>query len=148
MSQTAENRRSGSCLCGAVKVSAMLSELSIQACHCEQCRRWTGGSPLFVCPVTEANISTAQEPVVYRHSAWGERVFCAQCGSPLYWKMQDGDITHIAVGLLDDQSGLRVTDEIFVDYRPEWQPPWPGASQSTEAEEFAKLNASLKESAK
>lgn len=143
MSQTAQARRTGSCLCGAVQVSVVLSELSIQACHCAQCRRWTGGSPLFVAPVTKAEIMTTQDPVAYRHSAWGERVFCATCGSPLYWKMQDGDITHIAVGLLDDQSGLKVTDEIFVDYRPEWQPPWPGASQSTEAEEFAKLDAFL-----
>ena len=45
----------------------------------------------------------------------------------------------LAAGLLDDQSGMRVTEEIFVDYRPGWLPPFEGAAQSTEAQEMAKL---------
>jgi len=53
--------------------------------------------------------------------------------------MQGGAITNVAVGLLDDQSGLHMASEIFVDYRPAWLPAWPNASQSTEAEEMAKL---------
>ena len=46
----------------------------------------------------------------------------------------------VQVGLLDDQAGLTVTDEIFVDQRADWIPLWHGAAQSTEAEELARLH--------
>lgn len=75
----------------------------------------------------------------HRPSEWGERLVCGTCGSTLSWKMQGKPISYLAVGLLDDQSGLSVTEEIFVDHRPAWLPPFAGATQSTEAEELAKL---------
>ena len=57
--------------------------------------------------------------------------------------MQGKPATYVAVGLLDDQSDLTVTEEIFVDYRPAWLPPFDGATQSTEAQEIAKLEEHL-----
>ena len=35
--------RTGHCLCGAVQYTATLPEEGLGACHCEMCRRWTGG---------------------------------------------------------------------------------------------------------
>ena len=37
-------RKTGQCLCGAVTFSADVAA-EIQACHCTQCQRWTGGGP-------------------------------------------------------------------------------------------------------
>lgn len=135
--------RAGSCLCGAITFRATLKDSEIQACHCRQCQQWTGGGPLLSARVSEIEVTGAETSMHYRASTWGERVFCPLCGSPMWWKMQDGKVATVAVGLLDDQSGLRVTEEIFVDYRPDWLPPWPGATQSTEAQEMAKLDAFL-----
>lgn len=134
------NRRSGQCLCGAVKFSAEV-EGGVQACHCVQCQRWTGGGPLFVVRVHNLAIEGQNAIGAYHASHWGERATCKTCGSTLYWKMQGADPDFLAVGLLDDQSGLTVAEEIFVDYRPDWLPPFAGASQSTEAQEQAKLKA-------
>ena len=134
--------RTGHCLCGAVEIRADVKP-DLQACHCVQCQRWTGGGPLFSARVSEIEIVKSGDTVTYRASHWGERVTCATCGAILWWKMQGEDITSVAVGLLDDQTGLRIGEEIFVEYRPDWLPPWPDATQSTEAEEFAKLNAYL-----
>ena len=134
--------RSGSCLCGAITFKGDVSD-QIQACHCVQCQRWTGGGPLFSSRVAEIAIEGGEMAAAYHASEWGERVVCKTCGSTLWWKMQGKDVTFVATGLLDDQSGLTVTQEIFVDYRPDWLPPFPGASQSTEAQELAKLNEHL-----
>lgn len=135
-------RRTGQCLCGAVKVSAVIGT-HLQACHCVQCQRWTGGGPYLAVPVSDLEVTGEDRIKAYHASEWGERAYCGTCGSTVFWKMQGKPARSMAVGLLDDQSGLCVTEEIFVDYRPVWLTPFEGASQSTEAEEKAKLDAYL-----
>ncbi len=135
--------RSGQCLCGAVSVQAELASTDIQMCHCGQCQRWTGGGPLVSVRVNQIDIQGEEAIIAYQASEWGERVFCGTCGTTLWWKMQGKPVKYIAAGLLDDQSGLAVKDEIFVDHRPGWLPAWPDAKQSTEAEELAALHAYL-----
>ena len=49
----------------------------------------------------------------------------------------------LALGVLDDRSAMRLTEEIFIDHRPDWMPPCPGAAQHTEAEMQAQLAAYL-----
>lgn len=132
----------GQCLCGAVQVSAKLKGApGIQACHCGQCRRWTGGSP-YLCVWVEGLSFEGEDNIArYHASDWGERGFCRTCGTTLFWAMQGKIPDSIAVGLLDDQSGLTVTEEIFTDRRAGWLPVWKGASQSTEAEQIEKFDA-------
>ncbi len=134
--------RHGGCLCGTVRFSARV-EPEVQACHCIQCQRWTGGGPLLVVQAQELNLTGTEAIRTYRASEWGERAFCGTCGSTLYWRMQRRQISSLAVGLFDDQTGMRVTEEIFTDNRPDWLPHWPDAAQSTEVEELAKLAAHL-----
>lgn len=137
--------RSGQCLCGAVRLDARLTGDGIHMCHCRQCQRWTGGGPFTVVAVSELAMTGQDSIGTYHASDWGERGFCKQCGSTLYWTMQGRDVQGVPVGLLDDQTGLKVTEEIFVDHRPDWLAPYVGASQSTEAQEVAKLDAYLAE---
>lgn len=136
-------RRTGRCLCGAVRYDVRLARPEIQICHCGQCRRWTGGPGYFAVSVEDARIEGADKIVHHRLSEWGERAFCGACGATLYWRMQGGPVTNVAAGGLDDQTGLAVGEEIFTDRRADWIAPWPHASQSTEAEEMAKLDAHL-----
>ncbi|MGR3541022.1 MAG: GFA family protein [Hasllibacter sp.] len=130
--------RTGACLCGAVRVRAEVGP-GIQACHCGQCQRWTGGGPLWSVRATDLTVTGGDAVRTFRMSDWGERAFCGTCGSTLWWRMQGRPIAYVVAGLLDDQSGLTVDQEIFVDHRPGWLPPFAGASQSTEAEELAAL---------
>ncbi len=134
--------RTGQCLCGAIRFKAVVSP-DIQACHCQQCRRWTGGGPLYSVRVSDLQLTGEEHINAYRASEWGERANCKQCGSVLYWKMQGKPPSYVAPGLLDDQTGLSVTEEIFTDCGSPWSVPFDGASQSTEAEEQAKLDAYL-----
>jgi hypothetical protein len=133
-------RKTGQCLCGAVTISGEVGS-SIQACHCRQCQRWTGGSPYFCVPISDPVVTGAETLAAYHHSTWGERTFCATCGTTVYWTTK-GDAPHsVAAGLFEDQTGWRVTEEIFVDYRAAWLPPFEGATQSTEAQEIEKFDA-------
>lgn len=134
--------RTGRCLCGAVQFRGDVAP-SIQACHCVQCQRWTGGGPLLSVRVEGLEMTGETCITAYHASDWGERAFCGTCGATLYWRMRGKPVSYLAVGLLDDQSGLTVTEEIFVDQRPGWLPAWDGATQSTEAEEQAKLQKFL-----
>lgn len=135
--------RAGKCLCGAVSFHATVED-SAQACHCTQCQRWTGGGPLYAVRVRDLELTGTDHIRSYDHSDWGTRAVCDTCGSSLYWKMQNSPIAFVALGLLDDQSGITVTEEIFVDARPDWMPPFAGAVQRTEAEMKAQLDAFLK----
>lgn len=134
--------RTGQCLCGTVKFRADASS-EAQACHCTQCQRWTGGGPYYAVRVRDLVLEGGDNIRSYAHSEWGERAVCGTCGSTLYWKLQGRSIAFIALGLLDDQSGITVTEEIFVDNRPDWIPPFEGAAQKTEAEMKAQLAAFL-----
>ena len=136
-------RHSGQCLCGEVRFNADVSTPEINACHCIQCQRWAGGSPYLSVQVTDVKLEEKNAVSVYHASEWGERGFCKSCGSTLFWRMQDGPITNLAIGLFDDREGWAVTREIFVDHRAGWLPAWQDASQSTESQEFEKLNAAL-----
>jgi hypothetical protein len=82
------------------------------------CRRWKGG-PLFSFgfdgdPVIEG----ADNVGVYKSSAWAERAFCKTCGAYLYWHLIGSDHYAFSAGLLDDQTGLKFTTEIFIDEKP------------------------------
>ncbi len=134
--------RSGQCLCGAVRIRGDVAD-TIQACHCTQCQRWTGGGPLFAVRIRDLELTGEDAIHSYTHSDWGERATCRTCGSTLYWKLQGRSIAFVALGLLDDQSGLTLTEEIFMDHRPDWLPPFEGAAQRTGAEMRAQLEAFL-----
>lgn len=130
-------------MCGAVRYDASVPRREILACHCGQCQRWTGGGPFFSVDVEDARFTGEADISAHHASEWGERAFCSKCGSTLYWRMRGGPVTGVAAGTLDDQEGFAVTREIFCDRRAGWLDPWSGASQSTEAEEFAKLEDAL-----
>lgn len=136
-------KRKGACLCGAVRVEAELKAPKIGACHCGQCRTWTGGSPFYCVEIERATVEGEDNIGVYAASEWGERGFCKTCGTTLFWRMQGKPLSNLAAGLFEDQNGLTVSSEIFTDRRAPWQTAFEGATQSTEAEEFGKLEAAL-----
>ncbi|MEO1229839.1 MAG: GFA family protein [Myxococcota bacterium] len=136
-------KRTGACLCGRVSLRAELRSKAIHVCHCTQCQTWTGGGGFFSVGVTSLSVEGEEAISAYRASEWGERASCGTCGTILWWRMQGRPVAYIAAGLLEDQTELSVEEEIFVDHRACWLPAFPEASQSTEAEEHAKLQAFL-----
>lgn len=116
--------RKGRCLCGAVQFEADLTKLEFGACHCEMCRRWTGSALLGI-TVPTGNIRwQGEEHIATRQtSPWAMRAWCRECGSNLYFRVTadsqwSGD-TELPIGLLDDASGLTMTNEIYIDHKPD-----------------------------
>jgi len=124
MTGLADEVRTGGCLCGAVRFSARLVNRDFGACHCEMCRRWTGSALLGISVPTGDITWTGVEHIATRQtSAWAERAWCSECGSGLYFRVTDGGPhsgdTELPVGLLDDAGGLTMTNEIYVDHKPD-----------------------------
>ncbi|MFM7333974.1 MAG: GFA family protein [Tabrizicola sp.] len=117
--------RSGGCLCGAVRFTARLTGTNFGVCHCPMCRKWTGSALLGI-TVPAANVEwTGLEHVAKRQSsAWGERAWCADCGSALWFRLTVSDsplsgTIELPVGTFDDANGLTMTNEIYIDHKPD-----------------------------
>jgi hypothetical protein len=109
---------SGRCLCGAVSFTAETDNRCIDACHCAMCRRWMGGPFLGLAHKGAVSFEGAEHIGIYKSSDWAERAFCRLCGSSLYWRFGGTDEYSFCAGTLDDQSGLALTTEIFIDEKP------------------------------
>ena len=138
------NPATGGCLCGAVRFTATVPERAVQACHCGQCRRWTGGGPFYAVRVRDIAFTSADQIAAYHASGHGERAHCRVCGTILYWRLQGRSVAFVAAGMLDDQSDLTITEDIFCDRAADWTPRAPGARQSTERQMMDQLDAFLR----
>lgn len=118
------SERTGQCMCGAVRFTARDVPDTFGACHCEMCRRWSGGTFMGVTVPGkgltwegEVQIKTLQS------SDWAERAWCQRCGTGLYYHVTANgpmsDDYEIPIGLFDDSTGMTLTSEIFIDHKPE-----------------------------
>jgi hypothetical protein len=67
---------------------------------------------------------TGAEHIATRQSSpWAMRAWCRDCGSNLYFRVTaegpySGEI-ELPIGLFDDASGLTMTNEIYIDHKPD-----------------------------
>lgn len=118
----------GGCLCGAVRFRAAGAPDSTDLCYCTQCRRQTGSAmPAFATFAPDRVVLTRGEPVSYRSSDIARREFCGACGSPLFWRPDDGRCVDILLGAFDDPAALPApTFALWTRHRLPWLPPLPG----------------------
>lgn len=132
--------RTGRCLCGGVSFVAKGLEPKVAACHCSMCRRWSGG-PFFA--ITPSEVIWTGEGLIttYPSSEWAERGFCSKCGSSLFYRVTAPGpyqgMAHLALGTLDDQSGIDLTLEYFIDIKPDAYELAGDRKRLTEAEVMA-----------
>ena len=111
---------SGRCLCGAVRYDVHGPLSDPHACHCGQCRRQSGH---YVVATTarRSDFALTEKRGLrwYRSSAKALRGFCCECGSVLFWDDGSDDIS-INVGSLDQPTGLKIKDHIFVDEKGDY----------------------------
>jgi hypothetical protein len=122
----------GSCHCGAVRFTAEAPLRDALACHCSQCRRWSGHywSASSV-PLDRFRLTEGRGLRWYRASDIAERGFCAECGASLFWKPDGEWRISFSPAALDGPSGLRTTHHWHRDdagdyYAPDGPPPAPG----------------------
>ena len=95
---------SGGCHCGAVRFTILAPPLSVQHCHCENCRKISGEftstgaiiSRQFVRIEGEANLGR------YRTSPSFERQFCRTCSCYLFaYEDSETDLMYFAPATID-----------------------------------------------
>ncbi len=106
-------------MCGAVRYEAAGEPISVIHCHCLSCRRHTGAPVVTLVGLKKDRVRfTAGVRGLYQSSPGVGRGFCSQCGTPLTWEGDGGELgplIEIHIGTLDDPS--RFTPERWISPR-------------------------------
>jgi hypothetical protein len=109
---------SGRCLCGGVTFTAE-PESALHACHCSQCRRFSGGVFMVAdCGQTVQIMNGGDLATFYGSSEWGERGFCNRCGASLFWRSKADGRTYASIQTFENPGDFDFTTEIYVDSKP------------------------------
>ena len=133
---TDATRKTGSCLCGAVRISTNNSSNKVGACHCGMCRKWGGGPFMEINCGSDVSFEGEDDITVYSSSNWAERGFCKKCGSHLFYRIKESRQHMISVGLFDSQEHLVFESQVFIDRKPSFYSFSNQTNDVTEAEIF------------
>jgi hypothetical protein len=113
----------GGCQCGAVRYRLIVEPTGVNICHCRMCQKASGG-PLMAFGGVRLDqlVWTRGAPKIFASSAIGERGFCAQCGTPLTYRMHEleGDRISVALGSLDQPAAVAPTIQFGVESKVPW----------------------------
>ncbi len=114
----------GSCLCGGVTFTIEGDLQPIQICHCGQCRKAQGSAFATNIPVAASAfklVAGAELLQSFESSPGKDRVFCKQCGSPVYSKkVTMPDVLRIRAGLLDGDLATSPVVHFYTRYKANW----------------------------
>lgn len=136
------NVAKGSCLCGAVSVSAANMSKQVGACHCNMCRKWGGGALLVVECGSDVSFEGEENIGVYQSSAWAERGFCKKCGSHLFYRLKDNNHYYIPVGIFNNSEHLVFDLQVFIEEKPDYYSFANDTKNMTGEELFAMFSSS------
>jgi hypothetical protein len=86
---------------------------AVGACHCTQCRKLSGHySASFDAPEAPL-IWQARKVAEFVTPGGGQRGFCPDCGSSLYFRAKDGGFS-VEAGCIDNPTGGQLASHIFV----------------------------------
>lgn len=131
----------GKCLCGAVSVHAKSMDPEVGACHCDMCRKWTGGVFLVVDCKEQVEFTGQENISIFNSSDWAERGFCAKCGTHLFYRLKDGNQYFMSSELFDDNSLFHFGHQIFIEEKPEYYAFSNKTKNMTGAEVFAQFES-------
>ncbi|EYD74108.1 hypothetical protein Rumeso_04361 [Rubellimicrobium mesophilum DSM 19309] len=120
----AEAVRLGGCLCGAVRYEARGEPRVVGLCHCEDCRKASGGLGLYY-----GDWPLGAVTVTGTLSTFRGRSFCPTCGSRVVHL--SAHHAELLLGTLDDPPiGLVPQREGWIVRREPWMQPVAGAVQA------------------
>lgn len=110
-----EHHATGSCLCKGVVFEITGTLSPVLACHCSQCAKTSGNFAAMTCCAHD-NLKIISDETLrwFRSSETVERGFCTRCGGNLFWKQTGSGDVYITAGTLDQPTGLKIAEHIFV----------------------------------
>ena len=111
----------GSCLCGAVAFTLSGPLRPVLGCHCSQCRKQSGFYWAATSVPDDALTVERDDGLTwFGASDTAQRGFCKLCGSTLFWRPADAPRTVVSAAALDEPTGLRMSDHVFVEDKGEY----------------------------
>jgi len=115
------NKIEGQCLCGSIHFTISEPLRDIIVCHCNQCQQWHGQAAFYSQAKINAIAFDNDESLKwYRASSQAERGFCLNCGSSLFWRLDNSQHLSITAGCLSQHENLSVVAHIYCEDRPEY----------------------------
>ena len=115
---------SGGCLCGAVRYRLTGAPLSTLYCHCTSCRKHAGAPAVALAGYRRDQMRyTHGNPGVFASSPGVGRAFCRDCGTPLTWEGDGGEIgpmVEVLIGTLDTPEAFAPECHIHHGERLTW----------------------------
>lgn len=94
-------------------------------CHCSQCRKATGSAYIAVSPVETSKLKIIRGAELlkeFRSAPGKARVFCSNCGSPIYSKRDDlPEVRRLRLGTIETPFECSNAYHIFVDSKAQWE---------------------------
>ena len=127
----------GGCRCGAVRYTLALDALpATYACHCLECKAWTGSAFSQQALLPEDGIAATGPVGLYEREGTGGRIsrqrYCTVCHSRIYnTNTARPGIAVVRAGTLDEADKLDVVAHIWTKRKqpwlviPEGVPSWP-----------------------
>jgi hypothetical protein len=116
----------GSCLCRSVEYEIAGEIGDFGYCHCTSCRKASGTAHAANAPVQRSDFRLLKGAYVLREfeSSTGRvRVFCGQCGSPVYAYLRgDIEVIRIRLGTLDTPLTKQPKAHTWVSDKASWDP--------------------------
>ena len=104
----------GYCLCRAVTVTVRGDLPAPDACHCFQCRRWSGHVWASTdVPREDLQVEGEDRVRWFASSEKVRRGFCGDCGSVMFWDVAGRSRIAVAMGVFETPTGSRLAKHIF-----------------------------------
>ena len=117
----APTRLTGSCQCGAVRYRLKVAPTGSNVCHCRMCQKASGGPFMAFAGVrVEELVWTRGAPKAFASSDIAERGFCAECGTPLTYRLTGRDRIAVTIGSLDQPYAIAPSMQYGIDSRLPW----------------------------
>ena len=111
----------GGCRCGAIRYRITDRPTYSGICHCDDCRRATGGAFVpWLGATPEAFEVTKGTIKEYQSSPGVWRGFCQTCGSPLTYRGDGWTDIALTIASLDDPNAITPESNVVLKERLHW----------------------------
>ena len=114
----------GSCLCNAIQYEIDGELGPIVMCHCSKCRKANGTAYATNAAFNKADfrfVTGADMTAEFESTPGVFRVFCRNCGSPLYSRRPAiPDMLRLRIGTLDTPLEAKPSVHVYVGSKAEW----------------------------
>jgi hypothetical protein len=111
----------GGCQRGAIRFAVSAAPTKISICHCRMCQKAAGAPFASFAEIDKGDFTwTRGKPAAFQSSSIALRDFCADCGTPLSFRLIDGPKIEILTGNFDRPDRVIPTRQFGTESRLGW----------------------------